>query len=178
MLNFLLSDRTLLLDGEGRFKFKPGNSEKITLKTNLADILGGAGDLNISTYGDILFVACLDGSVSVKIKRGHQVTLNAGSALKYEPENKSWTTANINQDTVTSWIRGVYYIDKEKLGSLCRRIERVYDVRIVFDQQACKNYSFSGMFRKGDPINVILENLSHTGGVRYFYDKSGVIHWR
>jgi len=172
------TNRVMLLDGEGCFKFKPGAGEKVLLKTRLADIFGCANSFNVSTYDDELFVACLDGSVSVKIKNGRQLVLNAGSAVKYDPDSKSWATLSIDQDTVTSWIRGVYYFDEEKLENICKRVERVYDARIVFDRPACKNYSFSGKFRKEDSIHVVLENLSHASDVNYFFDQAGIIHLR
>lgn len=172
------SNAAILLDGEGHFNLKPRNNQKVTLKTNMAEILSDRSILNVSTYDNNLSVACLDGTVLVKIKNGQEMLLKPGFALAYDFDNKSWTTTNVNRDTVTSWIRGVYYIDEEKLEYICKRIERVYNTRIIFDRPVYKNHTFSGKFLKADSVNVILENLSVAGGIKYIYDKEGVIHWR
>jgi ferric-dicitrate binding protein FerR (iron transport regulator) len=168
----------MYLDGEGHFKLNGRSDQKTVLKTSIAEITAGQNTFNVSTYEDNLSIACLDGALAIKTKDGHQLRINPGIALNYNFDNKSWSTVNIDKDTVTSWLYGVYYLNEEKLEDICKRIERVYNVRIRFDCVRCTQHRFSGFFKKTEPIGVILGNLSLAGRIGYFYDSRGVIHWR
>lgn len=172
------STPVLCLDGEGVFNLKAGNGRKVILKTRVAEILARENTFNVSTHNDDLSITSLDGTINIKTNKGPEVSLKTGFALKYDFDKETWTTVKINKDTVTSWLNGVYYMNEEKLERICKRIERVYDVKIVFDSDLFKGYRFSGKFRKKDSINVILANLSSAGGLKYCYDRAGVIHWR
>lgn len=168
----------LLLDGEAHFKLKPRNNQKVTLKTNVAEIVSDRSTLNVSTYDNNLSLACLEGNVLVKIKNGQEMRLKPGSALVYDFDNKSWTTSNVNIDTVASWMWGVYYIDQEKLKNISKRIERVYGVKTVFDCSSCEEVTFTGKFERTDSVRVILEDIREASKLKYIFDKNGVIHWR
>jgi len=168
----------MYLDGEGHFNLKGSHEQKTILKTSIAEITADENVFNVSTYENNLSIACLDGCLSINTKDGHQIRLNPGLALNYNFDNKCWSTDKINRETVTSWLHGTYYMKEEKLGNICKRIERTYNVKIHFDCDGCSERRFSGHFKKAEPISVILKDLSLAGGLGYFYDSEGLIHWR
>lgn len=165
------------LEGEGHFSLKGRNDQKTVLKTSIAEITASENIFNVSTYENNLSIACLDGVLAIKTKDGHQVRLSPGLALNYDLDNRSWSTVTINKDTVTSWLHGIYYLKEEKLKDICKRIERVYNVKIHLDCVSCSQHRFSGHFKKTEPVSVILGNLSLAGSLGYSYDNTGVIHW-
>lgn len=168
----------IFLDGEGLFNFRSGKGRETTLRTNKAEILTTGNILNVSTYGDRLFIACLAGTALVKIKNERNLSVNEGFSLTYNFNTRSWSIASVNRDTATSWTQGIYYLNHEKIGEICEKIERVYNVSIVFDRQACSDHRFTGKFSKSDSLHIILNTLSQAGNMQYFFDRTGVIHWR
>ncbi len=66
----------------------------------------------------------------------------------------------------TSWKDSRWIFKNEKLGSLAVLLERRYDVHIQFENEALKDYAFSGILKE-ESLEQVLSALSFTAPIRY-----------
>ena len=109
-------------------------------------------------------------------KSGQEMSVK-GSAqdemVKNEPvaELKS-ILAKVDTTTVsdirlyTSWKDSRWIFKNEKLGSLAVKLERRYDVNIKFENEALKDFAFSGTLKE-ESLEQVLSALSYTAPIRY-----------
>ena len=71
---------------------------------------------------------------------------------------KTIIAKNVSTKLYTSWKDVRWLIEKEPLGSLAVKLERRYNVRIAFSNEALKDMSFSGTL-KDESIEQVLEAL-------------------
>jgi transmembrane sensor len=78
--------------------------------------------------------------------------------------------------TETSWVNNKLVFRKETLSGLAARLERWYDVKIVFDGHRYQGDSISGTFRDAS-IGDVMHALQITAGFRYRIEKDTVRIW-
>jgi transmembrane sensor len=78
--------------------------------------------------------------------------------------------------TETSWVNNKLVFRKETLSGLAARLERWYDVKIVFDGHRYQGDSISGTFRDAS-IGDVMHALQITAGFRYHIEKDTVRIW-
>jgi len=99
----------------------------------------------------------------------------AGSPVKFvrRPIVPDQTDGTI---TETSWVNNKLVFRKETLSGLATRLERWYDVKIVFDGHRYQGDSISGTFRDAS-IGEVMHALQITAGFRYHIEKDTVRIW-
>jgi transmembrane sensor len=70
----------------------------------------------------------------------------------------------------TGWKEGLIIVDGESLCDLSKKIERRYDVRIVFRDEDLKKYKYSGTLREYS-LEQVLNALKLTSPISYIVDK-------
>jgi transmembrane sensor len=78
--------------------------------------------------------------------------------------------------TETSWVNNKLVFRKETLSGLAARLERWYDVKIVFDSHRYQGDSISGTFRDAS-LGDVMHALQITAGFRYHIEKDTVRIW-
>jgi transmembrane sensor len=78
--------------------------------------------------------------------------------------------------TETSWVSNKLVFRQETLSSMATRLERWYDVTIMFDNQRFKNDTLSGTFPQ-EPLADVMHALQITAGFHYRIDKDTVHIW-
>jgi ferric-dicitrate binding protein FerR (iron transport regulator) len=78
--------------------------------------------------------------------------------------------------TETSWVSNKLVFRQETLAGMATRLERWYDVKIIFDNERFRNDTLSGTFPE-EPIGDVMHALQITAGFRYRIDKDTVRIW-
>jgi transmembrane sensor len=78
--------------------------------------------------------------------------------------------------TETSWVSNKLVFRQETLSAMARRLERWYDVTIVFDNQRFRSDTLSGTFPQ-EPLADVMHALQITAGFHYHIDKDTVHIW-
>jgi hypothetical protein len=65
---------------------------------------------------------------------------------------------------------------QETLAGMATRLERWYDVKIIFDNERFRNDTLSGTFPE-EPIGDVMHALQITAGFHYRIDKDTVRIW-
>jgi ferric-dicitrate binding protein FerR (iron transport regulator) len=85
---------------------------------------------------------------------------------KYNTHEITELPATTNYMTDTSWKDKRWRIESEELQSLAIKLERRYDVRILFADKALQYYRFSGTL-ENEPIEAVLKVMAKTAPVTY-----------
>jgi transmembrane sensor len=78
--------------------------------------------------------------------------------------------------TETSWVSNKLVFRQETLAGMAIRLERWYDVTIIFDNQQFRNDTLSGTFPQ-EPIGDVMHALQITAGFHYRINKDTVRIW-
>ena len=78
--------------------------------------------------------------------------------------------------TETSWVSNKLVFRQETLSAMATRLERWYDVTIIFDNQQFRNDTLSGTFPQ-EPLDDVMHALQITAGFHYRIDKDTVRIW-
>ena len=76
----------------------------------------------------------------------------------------------------TSWVSNKLVFRQETLAGMATRLERWYDVKIIFDNERFRNDTLSGTFPE-EPIADVMHALQITAGFHYRIDKDTVRIW-
>ncbi len=76
----------------------------------------------------------------------------------------------------TSWVSNKLVFRQETLAGMATRLERWYDVKIIFSNERFRNDTLSGTFPE-EPIGDVMHALQITAGFRYRIDKDTVRIW-
>ncbi len=167
---FTSNERTVFLSGEAFFEVTSNKEKPFIVKTIdekvSVEVLGTK--FNVSAYpidSDILTVLT-EGKVVVEEKsifRTQKTILKPGQLATWNKNNESIDVKHVNTDNYTLWTSGLLYFESESIVNIVRKIERFYNVKIVFENLPdAKNINVSGKLDLNDEIEQTLENLTIT----------------
>ena len=67
----------------------------------------------------------------------------------------------------TAWKDGNFVFRKQSLEHIMEIVERWYDLKVTFEDEWCKQVSFSGNVERYDDFSKLAEMLEATGSVKF-----------
>lgn len=177
--------REVKLSGEAYFEVKRNEKSPFHVITeNLTvNVLGTS--FNVEAYTDSKFVnvTLVEGKVSLENNEGKLLTvLNPDQNAKFNVRKNSLEIEPVNTCFYTSWREGSMSFKDEKLVDIAAKLERWFNVEIVFEEESVKNYRFSGSVLKNKPIDQVLEILKFTAHIDYSVEMNNqspnIIHFK
>ncbi len=156
----------------------PGDS---TMETTLINgkvevgVAGDAGSMILLHPNEKLTIAMNRAALSAKGADSLVAGQLASTPAKFlrrpiEPDRTDGTI------TETSWVSNKLVFRQETLSAMAIRLERWYDVTIIFDNQRFANDTLSGTFPQ-EPLADVMHALQITAGFHYRIDKDTVHIW-
>ena len=170
--------RIVYLEGEAFFDVAKQKNKPFIVKTREQDIeaLGTKFNVRAREEEDRVVTTLLQGSVRMESPR----TVNNGYLLK------PGQTLNINTTTyqaelieyaepteVLLWINGKLKFKQHSLLEITNIMEKLYDLKFVYDDESLKTERFTGEFSTDNLPDEILNVLMHTN--HFSYKKGGRI---
>lgn len=122
-------------------------------------------------------VTLLKGVVPSEAEEEVQVTEKevVSQVIAGQPEQSQSLRLVESYDTQksTGWINGLLVIEGETLENLSKKIERRYDVSIVFMSEKLKGFKYTGTLREYS-LEQVMKALEATSPIRYSIDKNRV----
>lgn len=172
---FSSKKRTVFLSGEAFFEVASNKEKPFVVKTIEdkleVEVLGTK--FNVSAYetDDNIKTVLTEGRVNVlehKIFGAKRTALKPGELALWNIEEESISVKTVNTDNYTLWTSGLLYFESEYVSNIVKKIERFYNVNIVFDEAVKgKNITISGKLDLNDKINKTLENLTITTDFKF-----------
>ena len=184
--NYGLHKRRLQLEGEAYFDVaqQAGVPFEVAVKDAVVLVLGTA--FNLRAYADesVVETSLISGSVQMQYHQAdalHQALLKPGQKIILTRHTSAagiatvqWESLfNNNKQAVAeiAWKDNTLSFDRESFSSLATRLERWYNITVVFESPQLKTLTFTGSI-KGEQINEVMTVLSRSSGqFTYHYDQ-------
>ncbi|MBS2211889.1 FecR domain-containing protein [Carboxylicivirga mesophila] len=166
------TNRTVKLTGEAYFEVahNPEQPFIVETATQQIEVLGTA--FNLSAYPDDkqTVTTLVSGSVEARSTNG-----NASSFVKKLKPNQQLIVNNANSGTVvvkevntylySAWKEGRLVFRDQPLEAILNDMQRWYNIDVVYNNEASRNYRFSIDMPKYESINKFISILELTGSV-------------
>lgn len=161
-----LGKRKVKLQGEGYFEITKDKAHPFVVesKGQQVEVLGT--HFNVNAYGDEPAIATtlLEGSVKVS-QTDKEVILKPGQqALN---EDNAFVVAAVDMDKAVAWKNGLFMFKSEKISEIMKKVQRWYDVDIVYSDGDIGALKFSGTISRYDHVSKLLDILETTGQVHF-----------
>lgn len=131
---------------------------------------------NVMAYDDEPRVetTLVTGSLRVEA-HGSQVVLTPGQQAGVEKASGFLDVREVNVEACTMWRRGLLVFYEESLRSICRKLERWYDVRIDTSSPSLDGVLYTGMVKRHETLNTIADLMNLTNDVVFSQQDDGTI---
>lgn len=131
---------------------------------------------NVMAYDDEPRVetTLVTGSLRVEAN-GSQVVLTPGQQAGVEKDSGFLDVKEVNVEACAMWRRGLLVFYEESLRSICRKLERWYDVRIDTSSPSLDGVLYTGMVKRHETLNTIADLMNLTNDVVFSQQDDGTI---
>lgn len=170
-------EREININGEAYLEVakNPAQPFIVHLPESDVEVLGTAFNVNSYDSG-VNKVSLVNGSVSFKASAG-EIKLQPGKQGVYTRNGGIHEEAFDNLRTL-SWRKGIFYFQLSPLTDIAKVISRWYNVKVIIDNNRNKDKRVVGAVDKNKPLDFFLNDLKEVSGIKSYYDKDGVLHFK
>ncbi|MGD9556228.1 MAG: FecR family protein [Mangrovibacterium sp.] len=162
--------REVRLTGEAFFEVSRNEKKPFHVITTAltVNVLGTSFNVEALEQSALTNVTLVEGKVKLEDPKGKVVAvLSPNENALYDINKKQVKVTKVNTGLYTSWKEGTIFFKDEKLGDIALKIERWYNVKLVFDQEAVRDIRFTGAILRNKPVDQIMDILKYTSGIDY-----------
>lgn len=166
-------NREVRLTGEAFFEVTHDKKRPFQVITPRLTVNVLGTTFNVEAFRDSWFtgVTLVEGKVTLETGQGRLLaTLSPDEHARYDAGDEKIEISKVSTDLFTSWKEGKILFRDEKLSDIAQKIERWYNVEIVFDDEPVRDLRFTGSILKNKPVDQIMQILKYTSGVDYTID--------
>lgn len=108
-----------------------------------------------------------NGIVTQELRPGEKAVVNLNN------NNMEVVTADVMYEV--AWKNGYFMFTKEPLHKMMEILSRWYNVTIHFEDVDKKNFTFSGLLKRTDKIETLLEHIQKTGEINFQIQEDNII---
>lgn len=166
---FVGEERRVFLEGEAYFEVTP-NAEKpfwVECKNQTLQVLGTK--FNISAYAnETIVTTLLQGSVNLtNSSTMQQQRLVPGEQAFVDDKNNVWQVREVNVEDVIAWTKGMFVFNDQSLEQVMGKLERWYNVNVIFSDMAAKEISFKGNLPRNLDLKIILSMIERISSASF-----------
>ena len=174
-IEFLGNVRKVYLKGEAQFEVAKDSSRPFIVVTENMEIevLGTHFNVKTDNLKNLTQTTLVEGSVKVRtsdmeslLKPGQQAQLELGKELIIK---------DVNTMIYTSWVRGIYMFNNERLVDITTKLHQWYGVNVFFESELTKKIRFTGALNKNEPIDNFIKMLEKTSSVKFSIVESALV---
>lgn len=170
--------REVDLSGEAYFEVKHDKNRPFFVKAGKSRVKVLGTTFAVSAYPDDPFIetALIEGKVIFETNYNSRdkasYKLKPGFSMNYDKSKNRLSTQQIESTFYDYWKNGTYSFKNESLESLARKIYRIYNTRIVFENDFLKHKTYTGTLSINDNIFTFIEAIKRTSmqPIEYRYD--------
>lgn len=155
--SFFTKERKVFLTGEGFFDVAKNEKAPFIVSTRTIDVKALGTQFNVFSYpeSDYTSVYLQRGSVKAYFPTSETEGVILSPEQYLVQRGKEMQLSTMDPDELL-WREGIYTFKKQKLGSIIKKLELYYDVKIIVKDQEILNYEYVGKFRQRDGVLEIL----------------------
>jgi transmembrane sensor len=162
--------RRVELIGEAYFEVAKNPHRPFSVLTSDMDVKVLGTHFNVNTirnHGNTT-VSLLEGKVAVNIKddNNEEYILRPGQELSFNRLNKQVFQYDLDSISVLGWMTKTLVFRNEKLSDAALKIEKMYGVKLVFENQATADTRLYAQF-KNDALQDVLDIICESGNLTH-----------
>ncbi len=162
--------REISLNGEAFFKVTSDKSNPFIVKTSDFDVHVTGTQFNVCSYSDNNYssVTLSEGKVDVNFSgKDEPVILSPGEKLKLDREKQKYNISETEVEADIAWKNGEFRFKKIAFPELIKRLERWYDISLIYTSPELEDMVYSGSFKNQETIWQVLDALKLTSPIDY-----------
>jgi ferric-dicitrate binding protein FerR (iron transport regulator) len=169
--------REVQLTGEAFFKVYKDKIRPFIVSTSViqVEVLGTSFNLNARQGSDVVETSLVEGSIKLSgAELSQDYLLKPNEKAIYTTSTKSIKIVPTDNEVETAWKDNKLQFRSEKFGSVVKRMEEWYGVKIISNCPNIEHDLISGAF-KGESLETVLESFSIQYKIKYKIQGDSVV---
>ena len=167
--------REVLVEGEVYFGVQHDESKPFIVRVNDVSVRVLGTEFCISAYpeNEGVMTTLVRGAVQVT-SGNNQVVLKPGYQAVVDQYSGAISQRAVELSLYTSWVRGIFEYENMELNDIMVQLARWYDVQFTFSASECKERRFTGVIRKYEYLNDLIDMIEKTTNVKFIINGKNV----
>jgi len=175
--HFATDQRSVTIRGEAYFEVAKMAGKPFTVNTAdmKVEVLGTS--FNVLAYKEDAetAVTLVEGKVVVRNTEGKAIAeLKPGQMATKNKTETNVEIRNVKTAFYAAWIDGKLFFDDEPLDQIAVKLERWFNVDIVFANEHLKSHRFTGTILKNKPVDQIMQALELLSPIRFRHQVNAI----
>ena len=167
--------REVLVEGEVYFDVRHDENKPFVVRINDVSVRVLGTKFCVSAYpeNEGIMTTLEQGAVQVTFG-GNQVVLKPGYQAVVDQRSGTISQRAVELALYTSWVQGVFEYENMELDDIVVQLSRWYDVQFTFSASEYKKRRFTGVIRKYEDLNDVLDMIEKTTNVKFIINGKNV----
>ena len=167
-VRFVGKERRVYLSGEAYFEVQRDTTKPFIVVMNGNEVRVLGTEFNVRSYEDekCQFTTLVAGKVLLTTHDHRCIELLPNEQGIVDPQGDI-RKEQVDVALYTAWKDGNFVFRKQSLEHIMEIVERWYDLKVTFEDEWCKQVSFSGNVERYDDSSKLAEMLEATGSVKF-----------
>ncbi|MDP2115584.1 MAG: FecR domain-containing protein, partial [Bacteroidota bacterium] len=179
--NFSKNQRDVYLDGEAFFEVSKNERQPFVVHTSGVNVKVLGTKFNVKAYSDEnqIETSLFEGKVNLLMTNSSDGTIEKevkpGQSFVYSKTDRQLVINRFPQDEINGWKKNQLLFKDDTFGKLVRKIERWYNVELVYDEKLFNDRRLTVELFEGERLERLMDILSLALLVDYKYEKEKII---
>ena len=167
-VRFVGKERRVYLSGEAYFEVQRDTTKPFIVVMNGNEVRVLGTEFNVRSYEDekCQFTTLVAGKVLLTTHDHRCIELLPNEQGIVDPQGDI-RKEQVDVALYTAWKDGNFVFRKQSLEHIMEIVERWYELKVTFEDEWCKQVSFSGNVERYDDFSKLAEMLEATGSVKF-----------
>jgi transmembrane sensor len=166
-INAANSREVYLEKGEAYFQVAKNPNKPFIVHANGMDVKVLGTTFNVNTYTKTTRTTLVEGKVEAKSANNQTTLLAPNQQAVFNQQNNVLSRADVDVTPFVAWANGKIVFEEATLDEVMDQLSLWYDYDVEFQSDKIKQVHFSGEIERYKDIQVILNIIEQTGGVKF-----------
>jgi len=166
-INAANSRNVYLEKGEAYFQVAKNPNKPFIVHANGMDVKVLGTTFNVNTYTKTTRTTLVEGKVEAKSTNNQTAILAPNQQAAFNTQTNSLSKADVDITAFVAWANGKIVFEEATLDEVMDQLSLWYDYDVTFQSDQIKQVHFSGEIERYKDIQVILNIIEQTGGVKF-----------
>lgn len=174
---FTGKERRVFLKGEAYFEVAKNDKQPFVVETSMGEVKVYGTQFNVKFYPEDkeIRTTLVEGSISFKNQQIAELKIKPGYQLQLKEHSSTPEIKHVKIHNEIAWKNRMFSFESERLEDIAKKLERWYNVTIVFEDEDLKNFKFSGNLSRYDTIDKILFPFEEVFHAKFLIEENGII---
>ncbi len=180
--SFSQNQRDVYLDGEAFFEVTKNVHSPFVVHTSGVDVKVLGTKFNLKAYGDEnqIETSLFEGKINLMMtnpgnNRLVEKEVLPGQSFTFMKDDRQLAASRFSQDEINGWKNNQLIFKDDTFGNLVRKLERWYDVQVVYDEKQFDDRRLTVELYEGERLERLMEIVGLALSVDYKYEKGKII---